>query len=131
MSVETKTFAGRVEDGYGCVSEEAIIVLHSWLGATHRSGRTEGLGHKYKIDQVVDRMAYEVSYYHSKKTMDAGKKLRPLEIEEGEGFTRALEVDLSLPQVKQILNENNDPDEKMLKAMQADFRHRMMKANAE
>jgi hypothetical protein len=116
-----------ITDEYGMTfhsAEATIFNLSKTFQETLRGNDDTGV---YDERSKLTALSYEVNYYYDQSKKAEGFRHRPLAVNDGEGgFTRTLEVDLTLPAVININESLLTVEEKTFQAIEADLMHRSM-----
>ena len=117
----------KVTDEYGMTFPSAVAVIFNSSETTQRTLAGNKETNNYDESEDIKSIAYEVNYWYDPSKKAAGFRSRPLAVDNGKGgFTRVLEVDLTLPAVINILEGTLSHNDKILQAEQTDLIHRAL-----
>lgn len=115
----------KITDEYGMAFPGAQAVIFNASETTQRTLTGNEDTGEYDVLEDVKAIAYEVNYHYDQEKKAQGFRTRPLAVDNGiGGFTRVLEVNLTLASVENILSSPLPHDEKILQAAQADLEAR-------
>lgn len=123
MTKPVKTFVCKITDEYGGLYPQAFVAVREFSETSQRTGYSEDGKQPYEIDFETDAIAYKLSYWY-----DQGKvqqyRSRPLMHEDDNGeFSSVFTVDLDNPQIVNIINSTQDPDQGILSAIEYDVKN--------
>lgn len=115
------TFNATVTDEYGQTFDDAIVAIRHFSGTPQITGTTDSeCQEDYTIKDGFDAVAYRVNYWYNETTLAQGKRSRPL-LQDNDGvFTDLFKVDLSLPEVNQLIESKLETTDKILRVIKAD-----------
>lgn len=124
---ELKRFTALVHCEYGGVHPEAEIVVRKCKFANEGTLESRDAVFPYESALNVNNLAYQLSYHLDQHTRAQGKRLRPLFYEvvgQEDKLSDVFVVDLNLPSVIAALSGDGDSQDKLLNAVEADFRNK-------
>tara|TARA_R110001632_G_scaffold40916_2_gene102713 strand:- start:252 stop:635 length:384 start_codon:yes stop_codon:yes gene_type:complete len=115
----------KITDEYGMDFQSAVAIIFNSSETTQRTLAGNEETNNYDESEDIKSIAYEVNYWYDPSKKAAGFRSRPLAVDNGKGgFTRVLEVDLTLAAVINILEGTLSHNDKILQAAQTDLTHR-------
>lgn len=126
MNMQVKTLTCTIVDEYGGRYDGAFVAIRGASSSSQTTLRSEDCEADYVVDNNVEAISYHANYWYNMQTRADGKRSRPLKIEEGDGFTDVLLVDLNHPEILSILSGNLTATERDLACAESDLMRRFI-----
>lgn len=121
----TKTLVAKWNDEFGGTFDRAYIKIRDFDVFSHNKFRSDEEDTHYANKNSIEGLSYVGNFWYDESKQIAGKKSRPLRVEEDDGsFTSEIVVDLERFEFVQILNGDLETNEKALALIAADIERR-------
>lgn len=123
MTVQVKTLTCSIVDQFGRI-DGAYAAVYGTSSSLQMTAKATTTTEGYVISNQVEAISYNANYWYNHQTQIDGYRSRPLKVEENGVYTDILMVDLSHPEINDILEANLTPLECALACAESDLKRR-------